>query len=45
LAHPGVTPGQLVEEPEGGCLDGETQVCGQFEGNDESRQFVSESCP
>jgi hypothetical protein len=45
LAHPGATPGQLVEEPEGGCMDGETQVCGQFEGDDESQEFVSESCP
>jgi hypothetical protein len=44
-AHPGFTPGQFVEQPEGGCLDGEHEVCGQFEGSDESRQFESDSCP
>jgi hypothetical protein len=44
-AHPGFTPGQFVEEPEGGCLDGEHEVCGQFEGDDEDRRFESDSCP
>jgi hypothetical protein len=44
-AHPGVSPGQLVEEPEGGCLDGEPEVCGRFEGSDEARHFESDSCP
>jgi hypothetical protein len=44
-AHPGFTAGQFVEEPDDGCLDGEHEVCGRFEGSDESRRFVSESCP
>ena len=44
-AHPGFTAGQFVEEPEGGCLDGEHEVCGQFEGDDEAQRFESESCP
>jgi hypothetical protein len=44
-AHPGLIPGQLVEQPEGGCLPGEHEVCGRFEGDDESRRFESDSCP
>jgi hypothetical protein len=44
-AHPGFTAGQFVEEPEGGCLDGEHEVCGQFEGDDEAQRFESDSCP
>jgi len=44
-AHPGSAPGQLVEQPEGGCLEAEHEVCGQFEGSDENRRFESESCP
>jgi hypothetical protein len=45
LSHPGFTAGQFVEQPEGGCLDGEHEVCGEFQGDDESREFVSDSCP
>jgi hypothetical protein len=44
-AHPGYTAGQLVEQPEGGCLDGEPEVCGEFQGDDEDRHFESDSCP
>jgi hypothetical protein len=44
-AHPGFSPGQFVEEPEGGCVDGEHEVCGQFTGEDENRTFESDSCP
>ncbi|HET6665142.1 MAG TPA: hypothetical protein VFG94_12820 [Acidimicrobiales bacterium] len=45
VAHPGFTAGQFVEAPEGGCLDGEPEVCGHFEGSDEDRHFESDSCP
>ena len=44
-AHPGFTPGQFVEEPDDGCLEREHEVCGEFEGSDENRRFVSEECP
>ena len=44
-AHPGFSAGQFVEAPDDGCLDPEHEVCGRFEGRDESRRFVSESCP
>jgi hypothetical protein len=44
-AHPGFTPGQFVEQPEGGCLAGEHEVCGEFQGSNESQEFVSDSCP
>lgn len=44
-AHPGFSAGQFVEAPDDGCLDTEHEVCGRFEGSDESRRFVSESCP
>jgi hypothetical protein len=43
-AHPGFTPGQFVEEPDDGCLEGEHEVCGVFEGSDENRRFVSDDC-
>jgi hypothetical protein len=44
-AHPGYSAGQFVEAPEDGCLDTEHEVCGRFEGSDESLRFVSETCP
>jgi hypothetical protein len=45
VAHPGFSAGQFVEAPEGGCLDGEHEVCGHFAGSDEDRHFVSDGCP
>jgi hypothetical protein len=44
-AHPGFEPGQFVEQPEDGCLDGEHEVCGRFEGSGDSRRFESDKCP
>lgn len=44
-SHPGVLPGQLVDRPAAGCLPGEQEVCGQFEGSGEDRRFESDSCP
>lgn len=44
-AHPGFAPGQFVEEPETGCLEGEHEVCGHFTGEDEGRTFESDNCP
>ncbi|MGH9192503.1 MAG: hypothetical protein ACRDZ0_08520 [Acidimicrobiales bacterium] len=43
--HTGFKPGLLVEERVCGCLDGEHEVCGRFEGDDEARRFESDSCP
>jgi hypothetical protein len=44
-SHPGVRPGQLVDMPAGGCLPGEQEVCGRFEGSGDERRFVSSGCP
>jgi len=44
-SHPGVAPGQMVDMPAAGCLPGEQEVCGTFEGSGEDRSFESASCP
>jgi hypothetical protein len=43
-AHPGLAPGQLADMPAAGCLPGEQEVCGSFEGSGEDRKFVSDTC-
>ena len=42
--HPGVAPGQMVDKPANGCVPGEQTVCGNWEGADEDRHFVSDQC-
>jgi hypothetical protein len=42
--HPGAAPGQLVDQPETGCLPGEAQVCGRFEGEGDDQHFESDQC-
>jgi hypothetical protein len=42
--HPGAAPGQLTDQPETGCLPGEPQVCGRFEGEADEQRFVSDEC-
>jgi hypothetical protein len=42
--HPGAAPGQLTDKPESGCLPGEPQVCGRFEGEGDNQHFESDEC-
>ncbi|HET6949627.1 MAG TPA: hypothetical protein VFI47_04580 [Acidimicrobiales bacterium] len=38
-------PGDIVDEPSGGCLPGEPEVCGRWSGSGEEREFESDRCP
>jgi hypothetical protein len=42
--HPGAAPGQLTDKPESGCLPGEAEVCGRFDGEGDDQHFQSDEC-
>jgi hypothetical protein len=42
--HPGMVSGQLAEQPASGCLPGEQEVCGRYEGSGDEQHFVSDRC-
>ena len=42
--YPENAAGDIVDQPSDGCLPGEPEVCGRWEGSGENRSFESDQC-